>query len=81
MKSPEIERKVKSIKKRAEKIVNEGVGKGPFDLEKTLENHLLLKNLLEKMEYVLQKDISEEDVLTEISNIEKEIKLIQKDVQ
>lgn len=77
-----LERKVKSIRRKAEKIVNKGIiGETPFNLEKTLECHQQLKNLLEKMEYNLEKDIPTENVLKEISNIEKEMNLIQKETE
>ena len=77
-----LNKKVKAIRRRAERMISQGIiGEGPFKLEKTLECHMQIKNSLEQMNYILQKDIPEATVLNEISNIEKEIKLIQKNAQ
>ena len=73
-----LDEKVKFIQQTAETFVNKGlVGKEPFKLEKTLEYHLQIKNLLEKMEYNLHKDIPVEELLKSISHIEKEMTSIQ----
>ena len=81
-KSSEVSTKVKEVEKKAERFLNKGVvGKSPFNLQRTLEAHEKIKLLLEELEYFLQKDIPEEEVLKKISNIEKEIDLIQAETE
>ena len=80
--SNEVSTKVKEVEKKAENFLNRGViGKSPFNLQRTLDAHERIKLLLEEMEYFLQKDIPEEVVLKKISNIEKEIDLVQTETE
>lgn len=76
--SEKLKEKIKKLRNNAEKILEKGlIGSGPEKLERTLETHEHLKYLLEELEYLLQKDIPEEEVLAKISIIEKEIDTIQ----
>ena len=78
----EMDKKVEEVKKKAEQILNKGViGRGPSKIQKTLESHGRIKILLDELEYILQKDIPVEDVLTKISSIEREIDVIRKEAE
>lgn len=78
----EMDKNVEEVKQKAEQILNKGViGIGPLKLQKTLESHGRLKILLDEMEYTMQKDIPEEDVLMKLSSIKKEIELIQEEFE
>lgn len=80
--SKKINKRIEEVEKKAESILNKGViGEGPFKLHETLKSHERIKILLEELDYTLQKDIPAKDVLTKISSIEKEIDLIQGEVQ
>lgn len=78
----EIDKKVEEVKQKAEQILNKGVmGSGSSKLKKTLDSHERIKILLDELEYTMQKDISEEDVLRKLASIEKEIELTQEEAE
>ena len=80
--SKKIDKRIEELEEKAERILNKGViGTGPFKLQETLKSHERIKILLEELDYTLQKDIPAKEVLTKISSIEKEIDLIQGEVQ
>ena len=74
----EIDKRVKEVKEKAEKILNKGVvGKDSLKLQNTLESHVHIKILLDELEYTLSKDIPIEEALNKISSIEKELDEMQ----
>ena len=76
-KKSEIEKKVKELKQKAERILNDGVKNS---LKETLESHAFIKILFEELEYTLSKDdISNEEILRKISSIEKELDEMEKE--
>ncbi len=77
-----LDKKVKEVKQKIEEFLNRGViGRDSTKLQETLEFHERIKILLDELEYILQKDIPVEDVLTKISSIEREIDVIRKEAE
>ena len=78
----EMDKRVEKVKQKAEDILNKGViGRDSSKLQKTLESHESIKILLDELEYTLQKDIPEKDVLMKLSSIERKIELIQEETE
>ena len=77
----EIDKRVKGVETKAEKILNQGViGKDEFRLQNTLEAHAKMKFLLEELKYTLSNDeMSKEEILNKISNVDKEMDKIPKE--
>lgn len=71
--------RIKKIRSKAEDILNKGlVGEGSSKLEKTLEMHEHLKNLLDELNFGLaEEDISQEIINEKISAIEEELEKMQ----
>ena len=81
-KHEEMNRELEKVREKAESILNKGiVGAGPFKLEKTLEAHEQIKILLEELDYTLAKDIPEEEVLSKIHIIDKELDSVQEETE
>jgi len=76
----ELGEKVKNVRQKAEEILNKGViGKEPLRIRRTLEFHERIKILLEEMDYILENDVSDEELVSKVSDIEREFDVIKKE--